>query len=69
MIMEIKELEGLREKSYEYGLPDYLQKDLDAFKEGLRTGSSLMDCLWGELFGSINMAEVSEVAITPERAD
>ena len=26
--------EELREKSYEYGLPEYLQRDLDAFKEG-----------------------------------
>ena len=36
----------LRESSYEYGLPDYLQRDLDAFKEGLKNGSSLLDCLW-----------------------
>lgn len=61
--------EALREKSYEYGLPQYLQQDLDAFKEGLKTGSSLMDCLWGELYGSINMAEISDGAITPEHAD
>ena len=61
--------EELREKSYEYGLPEYLQKDLDAFKEGLKNGSSLIDCLWGELYGSINMAEISDGAITPEHAD
>ena len=61
--------EELREKSYEYGLPEYLQKDLDAFKEGLKNGSSLIDCLWGELYGSINMAEISEGVITPEHAD
>ena len=42
--------EELREKSYEHGLPEYLQQDLDAFKEGMKTGSSLMDCLWGELY-------------------
>mgnify|MGYP005786535909 FL=1 len=61
--------EELREKSYEYGLPEYLQSDLDAFKEGLKNGSSLIDCLWGELYGSINMAEISDGAITPEHAD
>ena len=54
------------EKSYETGLPIYLQNDLDAYKEGLRTKSTLMDCLWGELYGSINTAEISEVSITPE---
>lgn len=61
--------EEIREKSYEYGLPEYLQRDLDAFKEGLKNGSSLIDCLWGELYGSINMAEISDGAITPEHAD
>lgn len=58
-----------RERSYEYGLPDYLQHDLDAYKDGLKHGSNLMDCLWGELYGSINMAEISDGAITPEHAD
>ena len=38
-----------RERAYEYGLPSYLQHDLDAYKEGLKSGSPLMDCLWGEL--------------------
>ena len=27
--------EEIRENSYEYGLPEYLQQDLDAFKEGV----------------------------------
>ena len=58
-----------RERAYEYGLPEYLQHDLDAYKEGLAHSSDLMDCLWGELYGSINMAEISEGAITPEHAD
>lgn len=35
----------LREQSYEYGLPAYLQHDLDAYKEGLKHGSTLLDCL------------------------
>lgn len=58
-----------RERTYEHGLPDYLQHDLDAYKEGLKNKSSIMDCLWGELYGSINMAEISEGVITPEHAD
>lgn len=59
----------LRERSYEYGLPEYLQHDLDAFKAGLQNGSDLLDCLWGELYGSINIAEISEGVITAEHAD
>lgn len=61
--------ETKRERSYEYGLPDYLQHDLDAYKDGLKTKSDLLDCLWGELYGSINMAEISEGVITAEHAD
>lgn len=58
-----------RERSYEYGLPGYLQHDLDAYKDGLKNGSDLMDCLWGELYGSINAAQIDDGAITPEHAD
>lgn len=58
-----------QERLYEYGLPSYLQHDLDAFKDGLENGSALMDCLWGVLYGSINIAEISEGAITPQHAD
>lgn len=54
---------------YECNLPGYLQKDLDAFKEGKRVGSSLLDCLWGELYGSINGAEIDDQAITHEQAE
>lgn len=71
--MELLTEAGIREskraRSYEYGLPDYLQHDLDAYKEGLKSHSSLLDCLWGELYGSINMAEISDGAITPEHAN
>ena len=58
-----------REGAYEYGLPRYLQHDLDAYKDGLKNGSNLIDCLWGELYGSINIAEINDGAITPEHAD
>lgn len=58
-----------RERAYEYGLPEYLQHDLDVYKNGLKTKSKLLDCYWGELYGSINLAEISEGVITPEHAD
>ncbi|MBQ7964523.1 MAG: helix-turn-helix transcriptional regulator [Ruminococcus sp.] len=67
--IEKKNSELQRERSYEYGLPQYLQYDLDAYKDGLRSGSSLLDCLWGELYGSINIAEISEGVITHEHAE
>jgi transcriptional regulator with XRE-family HTH domain len=71
--MELLTEEGIhqaeRERAYEFGLPDYLQHDLDAYKDGMKSHSSLMDCLWGELYGSINMAEISDGIITPEHAD
>ena len=57
------------ENSYECDLPGYLQHDLDAYKDGLKNGSSLMDCLWGELYGSINVALINDQIITPEHAD
>lgn len=71
--MELLTEDGIRqterEQAYETGLPGYLQHDLDAYKEGLKHHSDLLDCLWGELYGSINAAEISDGAITPEHAD
>ncbi len=67
--LEQERIQHLQKQSYEFGLPNYLQHDLDAYKEGLKTNSSLLDCLWGELYGSINIAEINEGAITPEHAD
>jgi len=58
-----------RERSYEYNLPKYLQHDLDTYKDGLKNGSNLLDCLWGELYGSINAAQISDQIITQEHAD
>ena len=63
------EHQAARERSYEYNLPPYLQHDLDAYKDGLKNGSKLLDCLWGELYGSINAAVINDGAITPEHAD
>lgn len=63
------EIRRRKELSFECGLPKYLQHDLDAYKEGIKKKSTLIDCLWGELYGSINMAEVSEGVITHEHAE
>ena len=71
--MELLTEGGIRrteqENAFEYGLPDYLQHDLDMFKNGLKNHSGLMDCYWGELYGSINMAEISDGLITHEHAE
>ena len=71
--MELLTAEGIRqaerERAYEYGLPEYLQHDLDAYKKGLKERSGLFDCLWSELYGSINVAEIDDGAITKEHAD
>ena len=40
-----KKLDEERERSYEYGLPEYLQNDLDTYKDGLKNGSTIRDCL------------------------
>ena len=69
VLTEYGMLQTKRERAYEYGLPEYLQHDLDAYKEGLKNHSSLLDCLWGELYGSINLAAITEGVITPEHAD
>jgi len=58
-----------RERSYEYNLPGYLQHDLDAYKNGLKNKTSLLDCLGGKLYGSMNDAAISDGAITSEHAD
>lgn len=71
--MELLTAEGIhqaqRERSYEYGLPAYLQHDLDAYKDGLKNKSPLLDCLWGELYSSINIAEINDGVITKEHAN
>lgn len=64
--LEEKELE----LEYEHNLPPYLQKDLDAYKEGMKNKKcTIMDCLWGELYGSINSAQIDDGAITAEHAN
>lgn len=69
LLVENSIIDNQKFLSYEYGLPSYLQKDLDAYKKGLEENSSLLDCLWCELYGSINGAEIDDRAISSEQAD
>lgn len=56
-------------KAYlETGLPGHLQKALDEYIQGEKDGVSYMDCLWGELYGSINACQWGD-EITKEHAD
>lgn len=62
------DLIAAREEAWLHGLPPYLQHDLDAYIQGKEEGNSLLDCLWCELYGSINGAEIDDQAITHEHA-
>lgn len=67
--MDTDNIDTIRKKSWEHGLPGYLQHDLDAYKKGKANGSTLLDCLWCELYGSINGAEIDDQAIDHEQAE
>ena len=45
-----------KEEIWEIALPVYLRKDIEAYVKGVEEKSSLLDCFWGELYGSINSA-------------
>ena len=53
---------------FERNLPPYLAHNLEAWKKGVEEKSRLLDCLWGELYGSINIAEINDNLITHEQA-
>ena len=53
---------------WETNLPAAIQKDIDAYLEGIRTQSSVLDCLWDELYGSINASQWGW-EISKEQAD
>lgn len=56
------------DQSYlEAGLPPFLQHDIDEYVKGEQEQSRLLDCLWGELYGSINAA-LCGGSITEEQA-
>lgn len=45
-------------KTYlEAGLPEHLQKALEEYIRGEKDKVSYMDCLWGELYSSINSSQ------------
>ena len=44
------------ERLLEAALPRYLKNDIDALVEGRKTDSTLLDCLYCEVQGSINSA-------------
>ena len=57
------------DKEYlETGLPESLQHSLDEYIQGEKEQLSHMDCLWGELYGSINAYQWGG-RITKEQAD
>lgn len=56
-------------KTYlEMGLPESLRKALGEYIQGEKEQVSHMDCLWGELYGSINACQWGG-RITKEQAD
>ena len=58
----------LSDRGYlEVNLPAYLQKDIDALQTGLVEQPLYLDCLFDELYGSINSAEWDD-EITHEQA-
>lgn len=68
-LIEEENIQEERERSFEYNLPTFLQHDLDEYKKGIKEHSHLLDCLWCELYASINIAEINDQIITKEHAD
>lgn len=50
-------------------LPPYLKKDIKALVKGREENSDLLDCLWCEVYSSINIAEIDDCFITHEEAE
>ena len=58
-----------KDNSYlEADLPQSLQLAIKEYVEGASSGSSLLDCLWDELYGTINAHQYGG-RITKEQAD
>lgn len=58
----------IQDRSYlEKNLSPHLQKAIDDYVQGERDQVSYMDCLWGELYGSIN-ADLWAGVISEEQA-
>ena len=56
------------ETNLEIYLPRYLKNDIAALEEGIKNNSSLLDCLYDEVQGSINSAYYDN-QITENQAD
>lgn len=69
MVDLIKEDGRPEDKSYlECGLPEDLQKEISDYLQAEKEHSTLLDCYWGEVYGSINAYQWADV-ITKEQAD
>ena len=53
---------------WETNLPAAIQKDIDAYLEGIRSQVTYLDCLWDELYGSIDASQWGR-EISKEQAD
>ncbi|WP_313527774.1 hypothetical protein [Anaerotignum sp.] len=56
------------EKDFEKHLSPHLQKAIDELKQGEKDNVSYLDCLWGEVYGSINW-DFWNGCLTEEQAD
>lgn len=68
---DLLELEvGPQERPYdlEIGLPDFLRRSIGSFCQGELEQASYLDCLYDDLYGSINSAQWGG-EITKEQAD
>jgi len=57
-----------KEINLEIYLPRYLKNDIVALEEGIKNNSTLLDCLYDEVQGSINSAYYDN-QITENQAD
>lgn len=56
------------EKDFEKSLNPHLQKSIDDYVQGEKDNVSYLDCLWGEVYGSIN-SDFWNGYLTAEQAD
>ncbi|WP_099205397.1 hypothetical protein [Scatolibacter rhodanostii] len=57
-----------KKKKMERSLPRFLKDDIEALLKGIENNSSVLDCLYNEVQGSINLAFYGN-EITKEQAD
>ena len=63
--IEMLELKILK---IDFELPDFLENDIKEYVKAFNSDSLSWDCWWGEVYGSINMAQSGNI-ITDEQAD